>query len=465
MIMFRDNFDDIDNSTQSKELGSVSSDWESLEFQAERDSSNTQTHEHSEVDLAEASLPAKLLQKPQWTPPIQGPWLQSGGSTSQTICWDTTVDCPTELMIGTDQSNMQQVYFDGSPKTQHRVELVGLIPDKQYFYQIRNGALALANHSFYSAPTPNCQEPVRAFVFGDSGRAGSVQQSIISSAKHFDPTTRTQLLVFLGDMAYENGTDAEFTANFFRPYKDLLNGTSFISTPGNHEEQSSSSSLCKGPYYDMAQPPRHGELGGAASSTAAYYSMDFGPIHFISINTTDSVRLDPAQLDWIKSDLANSNAPWKVAIFHHPPYSFGNRNSDKYRDQTEVREQIVPLLEQGGVDVVLSGHSHTAEISSLIHGHYGTSDTFDSSHVMQQPVVNGDTLSYTTSASNSKKGVLYMVAGSASRLDVAMKHPAMAWVSNNPASLVIDANAEKFSARFVSKWGNATQGVSIEKTP
>ena len=38
----------------------------------------------------------------------------------------------------------------------------------------------------------------------------------------------------------------------------------------------------------------------------------------------------------------------------------------------EVREHLMPVIEAGGVDLVLTGHSHVYERSFLLNGAYGT---------------------------------------------------------------------------------------------
>lgn len=61
-------------------------------------------------------------------------------------------------------------------------------------------------------------------------------------------------------------------------------------------------------------------------------------------------------LDWLADDLAASDADWKLAIFHHPPYSSSERSANNV-----VRAQLLPMLEAGGVDLVLTGHDHHYE--------------------------------------------------------------------------------------------------------
>ena len=83
-------------------------------------------------------------------------------------------------------------------------------------------------------------------------------------------------------------------------------------------------------------------------------------------------------LTWLQNDLASTTQPWVIAFFHHPPYSKGSHDSDTDIELKEMRQNALPILENAGVDLVLSGHSHSYERSFLIDGHYGTSSTFTS---------------------------------------------------------------------------------------
>ena len=121
-----------------------------------------------------------------------------------------------------------------------------------------------------------------------------------------------------------------------------------------------------------------GEAGGAASGTEAYYSFDYGTAHFIILDSMDSDRstLSP-MLQWLQDDLNNipSTTNWIIASWHHPPYTRGSHHSDKPADSEgrmiDMRENVLPILEAAGVDLVISGHSHVYERSYFIHGVYG----------------------------------------------------------------------------------------------
>src|SRR6185436_19334444 len=147
-------------------------------------------------------------------------------------------------------------------------------------------------------------------------------------------------------------------------------------TLGNHEGQVTTSGdpgPSTGPYYDAFVLPAAGEAGGVPSGTEAYYSFDYGETHFISLNSTQVNRSSTGPMaTWLEADLAATSAKWIIAFWHHPPYSRGTHNSDVDIELIEMRENILPILEAGGVDLVLCGHSHAYERSYLVDGTYTT---------------------------------------------------------------------------------------------
>ena len=51
---------------------------------------------------------------------------------------------------------------------------------------------------------------------------------------------------------------------------------------------SADSATQTGTYYDIFTLPKFGEAGGVASGTEAYYSFDFGNIHFIVLDSMET---------------------------------------------------------------------------------------------------------------------------------------------------------------------------------
>ena len=58
-----------------------------------------------------------------------------------------------------------------------------------------------------------------------------------------------------------------------------------------------------------------------------------------------------AQTEWIEEQLKNSDATWKIAVFHFSPYNW----EEPYYD---IQGAWVPLFDKYHVDMVFGGHLH-----------------------------------------------------------------------------------------------------------
>ena len=73
----------------------------------------------------------------------------------------------------------------------------------------------------------------------------------------------------------------------------------------------------------------------------------------------DSNRFGPKQARWARRTLARSRARCKVVAFHHPIWSSGSGKNSAARKAR--RRAFEPILQRGGVDLVLNGHIHNYE--------------------------------------------------------------------------------------------------------
>jgi hypothetical protein len=235
---------------------------------------------------------------------------------------------------------------------------------------------------------------------------------------------------------------------------------------GNHDIRSADPRTESGVYYDVFTVPTLGEAGGVPSGTRSYYSFDYANAHFICLNSEAAdLSQSSAMLAWLRRDLAGNKRLWTIAYWHQPPYSRGSHDSDSDREQErhmgEMRRNFVPVLEAGGVDLVLGGHSHLYERSYLLHGHYGLSTSFHPSMLLD----NGDGRIASRGAyhkvargSEPAKGTVYVNAGSAGHASRekdlhGLNHPAMCVSLNIPGSVVVEIVGARLDAMFLDDRG------------
>ena len=323
------------------------------------------------------------------------------------------------------------------------VEIAGLEPWTKYYYSIGTPTNVLAggdtNHYFYTLPPRGMDKTTRFWVLGDSGRggvshsAGQGARDVRDAFYDFHGSDHPDFWIMLGDNAYRNGTDEEYQDGLFDMYPNTLRNSVLWLVLGNHEFDAGTqtdSVLQSGTYYDLFTMPKAGEAGGVASGSEAYFSFDYANMHFICLESITGVGAGaPEQAfqsdmeAWLSSDLAATTQDWVIALWHHPPYSKGSHDTDDALNEDEsflFRTNMVPILEQAGVDLVLTGHSHDYERSMFIHGHYETSDQFNTNlvsnggHVLDggNGRLGGDGAYQKV---NTPTGTVYTVAGSSSR--------------------------------------------------
>jgi hypothetical protein len=204
------------------------------------------------------------------------------------------------------------------------------------------------------------------------------------------------------------------------------------------------------------------ECGGVASGTEAYYSFDYGNIHFVVLDSHESDRsVGGPMYNWCEDDLESTTAYWIITLWHHPAYSKGSHDSDTETALKQMRENFLPLFENNGVDLVLSGHSHSYERTFLVNGHYGISSTFNiNAHTVG---VTGDGSGQTENSGpyykaptgpESGTGAVYITTGSSGKTDSApLNHPAMYYDAALLGSCVLTINADTLSISFLRQTG------------
>jgi hypothetical protein len=414
----------------------------------------------------------------------RAPYLQLSSPTNITLCWRTDVATGSRVVYGTAPGALTLTNDQPALETNHFVTLTGLQPDTRYYYAIGTTGTTLAgpgsSYFFLTHPWPGTEKPIRVWVLGDAGTAsyGNLfarqQRAVRDAFVNFNGTNTLHAWLQLGDNAYRNGTDREFDQAMFNIYPEQLRSSVTWPALGNHDTASSTEFVDTYPYFSIFHLPKAGEAGGVPSGAEHFYSFDLGMVHFICLDSqTADQSANGAMRTWLRADLAANTNRWTVAYWHHPPYTRGGYDSDARDELVRARENFLPTLEAGGVDLVLSGHSHVYERSFLIDGHYGIAATFDSNTMQLQPGNGRETNgvgAYLKPDSLGKpaighKGTVYMVAGCSGQVTATgnLNHPIMAVDFETLGSVVLDFASNRLDAIFLPTNGVPADWFSIIK--
>ncbi len=281
------------------------------------------------------------------------PHLEMPTTTSALIQWNTTKAMPTTLHWGTTPA-CEQTFHKADPANDHRAALSGLAPESKYYYRAVLDSGTTVTEYFYTAKPASTKE-VKFFVIGDSspyaGFGSTPEQLKVAEQiqkKEFD------FGLHVGDINQHIGE--EYDLVYYQPYKDILKHATIFTCIGNHDTYTDGAMTYLNSFNLFHNNP---------DSTERYYSVNYGNVHVISLDT--NLPYDPSspQYKWLEADLASNmrkQTMWTFVINHQPPYSEGWPG---YPGEINVRTYLIPLYEKYGVDMSFSGHTHNYERGCL----------------------------------------------------------------------------------------------------
>ena len=300
---------------------------------------------------------------------VREPYLQRVSDRSAVIVWASREPGPARARVaGRDVAAVTRHYPASATGMafdyyQHEAAVAGLAPATTYAYDLFVGSTDVnpSADRFTTAPAPGSGR-AQFIAFGDSGTGSTDQRALaaVMNADTFDFAMHT------GDIAYGNSggtgdaTYATYHTWFFGIYRDWLRRRPFFPAPGNHDVRAGTS--WGRAYLNLFVLPDHAGDGAYPDHAERYYSFDYGPVHFVSLDT-EGAFVDLArraeQLRWLEADLTSTPLLWRVAYLHRSPYSSGSEHGS----DLAVRQAFGPLFEKYNVQIALSSHDHGYERS------------------------------------------------------------------------------------------------------
>ena len=308
-------------------------------------------------------------------------------------------------------------------------KLESLKPESMYEYRIVAGERAT---DWRRLMTPGFGR-FQMLIFSDSQCVDyGVWKSVADLAdKHFPDA---ELTTVIGDIT-DNGQYAPGWRGWHDGAAQLLSKRIFAPVMGNHECYEPINwlnCLPVGYLNHFVQPSN-----GSRKFDGYFYSFDYGSVHFIVLNTQfDELEqlmpgLEDAQSYWLRRDVANANRPWRIVLMHKDIFDY---MQDTFSD---VGNRLMPLFDELGIDLVLTGHLHTYR---------------NRGHIFEQK--------------KSDHGPVYVMCGLAGDQRYTEKvSAAFDEVAATPKDnyLVLDADAEELRLRCFSVDGTAIDDLSIRK--
>ncbi len=218
----------------------------------------------------------------------------------------------------------------------HTATMAGLEPGTAYVYSVGDGKGAWrAAAEFKTVPAD--PGPFSFIYMGDAQNGLDEWGSLIRKSIEQEPDTAFYIMA--GDLV-NRGAERDDWDSLFHSAEGVWDRKPVVPVPGNHEYQGGSVQL----YLDQFALPADSPLG------ELNYTLRYGNALFVMLDSNLDAK---DQASWLEEQLKNTDATWKIAVYHHPSYS-----SSPNRNNAEVRKVWGALFDKYHVDLALQGHDH-----------------------------------------------------------------------------------------------------------
>lgn len=290
--------------------------------------------------------------RPNFEPGLRyGPIIGNVTPNTVTIGWRLDADNGGAVDLRTPGGRWERVSAPARGRV-HELTLQGLDAQAEYEYRLVIGGRPLERiYRLRTAPA-SPDAPLRVAVIGDMGCGCAAQMQLISLIDASDP----DLVLLTGDIAYNGGSNDDVLYRFLVPFAEVMARVPLYATLGNHDVTTAGGE----PLLSVMPLPTNDEDG-----TEQYYAFEWGCVRFISLNAEFGLNAPGVpQLRWLDRTLATGREGWTLAFAHRPVYSVG-----RHGGSAQLRSLVVPMIDDRGVDLFLSGHDHNYQRTHPMRAH------------------------------------------------------------------------------------------------
>lgn len=318
-------------------------------------------------------------------------------------------------------------------KTAHHYELIlsELTPDTLYEYRVRNEFNDDISEVYQFKTKPVNPEKFSFLFLADpqeNSALGYMAYSHVLLNVLNEVNQKPDFMMFAGDIVNDADVRSEWN-NFFTYSSPFIYDTPIAATSGNHDVAGISGTRMtnlefdgyfnlpnNGPVY-TAFDEIENDVRPANFDDGKSYSFNYDNTHFVAINTeslcdgtTTCSSNDTSNVEllktWLINDLSSHTMKWTIVFMHRGAYSL---SYDTYK----VRDELVPIFESQGVDLVISGHDHQYSRSIYKSGNlvkFNRANIYSLGTLSLIPSVEND---YHFNDYSSSIGVTYLVGNTA----------------------------------------------------
>jgi predicted phosphodiesterase len=224
----------------------------------------------------------------------------------------------------------------------HRVFVSGLKPGTRYLYRLGEGDNL---SDVYTFKTPEQGKDFSFIIVADS------QGYKRSDFEHYkrvldkanDMFGDVDFYIHLGDFVDDGKNFLQWKYVLDVP-RDVMANNTFVPVAGNRDDMEVFEYFTLGSVYDT-RPMANG-----------YYSFTINDVHFVVLYTAGNKDLPKKQRNFLEDELSKHKDSRVVVLTHKAPYTNANHADDK--EIVALREELLPVFDKYGVELVLQGHDH-----------------------------------------------------------------------------------------------------------